>query len=75
MENKEGKTLYVFVYDSVKVSDKYKEKGTYTELVEKPAFVVFVDSVLSNLFAGIQNFARPPTVLNINLVSSLTMPI
>ena len=62
MQKKEVKTLYVFVYDSIRVSDKYKKKGTQTVKAVKPAFVVFVNQVLETLFAGIGNYARPPTV-------------
>lgn len=61
MQKKEGKTLYVFVYDSVKVSDKYKEKRTQAVKAVKPVFNVSVNQVLKTLFAGISSYARPPT--------------
>lgn len=61
MDNKNKKTLYVFVHDSVNVSDDYKEKGFHTKLVEKPVLVVFDFSFLTILFKGVRLFARPPT--------------
>lgn len=61
MNKEQGKTLYVFVFENINVSDSYKKKGFKTQIVEKPVFLVSVNDALETLFSGIHNFARPPT--------------
>lgn len=59
------KTLYISVCDTLKVSDN-KRKEKFELVRDVLVFSKYVPNVLEELFANVNNFCRPPTVININ---------
>jgi len=53
-------TLQIRVYDEIKVTEKQPQKERRIERVF-PVFVMETRSVLDILFAGVENYSRPPT--------------
>jgi len=58
------KTLYISVSDTFKVNDS--KKLVFKLVKNEVFFVEYFSDILEQIFSNINNFCRPPTVININ---------
>ena len=59
------KTLYISVYDTLKVSDN-KEKKRFEVIQSDFVFSEYIADLRKELFSNVKHFCRPPTAININ---------